>query len=146
LDSITAAENREFFRSRLTGVIIEDPAIPANPLGSILVPRRYTAPCDCTRDLWQSEAAMTITYANGTTVEGIALVCTDGLMRVALRGYADSVEFIAGEDGTWLSESGEPVHIAEGTPRLMTAESLDEFICPPHVLANFKPRADAVLR
>lgn len=77
---------------------------------------------------------MTITYTNGTMVEGLALVCTDGLMRVALRGCRDSVEFVAGPEGTWLSESGEPVQIGDDAPRPLKADSLDEFICPPEVL------------
>jgi hypothetical protein len=79
---------------------------------------------------------MTITYANGTMVEGIALVCTDGLMRVALRGCRDSVEFIAGPEGTWLSESGEPVRIGDRVPRLLKPATLDEFICPPDVMSR----------
>ena len=86
--------------------------------------------------LWQSGSAMTITYANGTRVQGIALVRTDGLMRVALRGCRDSVEFIAGANGTWLSESGEPVRIGEHSARQIKAHTLDEFICPQDVLSR----------
>lgn len=67
-------------------------------------------------------------------VEGIALVCTDGFMRVALRGCRDSVEFVAGPDGTWLSESGEPVRIGDKVPQLVRTNALDEFICPPDVM------------
>ncbi|GEM_PF-2602105 len=77
---------------------------------------------------------MTITYANGTMVEGIALVCTDGFMRVALRGCRDSAEFVAGPDGTWLSESGEPVRIGDAAPRPLKTDALEDFICPPEVL------------
>jgi len=77
---------------------------------------------------------MTITYANGTMVEGIALVRTDGLMRVALRGCRDSVEFVAGPDGIWLSESGEPVGIGDQALQLVRTNTLDEFICPPDVM------------
>ena len=77
---------------------------------------------------------MTITYANGTMVEGIALVCTDGFMRVALRGCRDAVEFVAGTDGTWLSESSEPVQIGQDVPRSVKADALDEFICSQEVL------------
>jgi len=77
---------------------------------------------------------MTITYANGTTVEGIALVCTDGLMRVALRGCRDSVEFVAGPDGTWLSEAGEPVEIGDDAPQQLRSSALDDFICPQDVM------------
>jgi len=57
-------------------------------------------------------------------------------MRVALRGCRDSVEFIAGPDGTWLSESGEPVHIGDRVPRLVKPAGLDEFICPADVLSR----------
>lgn len=67
-------------------------------------------------------------------VEGIALVCTDGLMRVALRGCRDSVEFVAGPEGTWLSESGEPVQIGDQVPQLVKMNGLDDFICPQDVL------------
>ena len=67
-------------------------------------------------------------------VEGIALVCTDGLMRVALRGSRDSAEFVAGPEGTWLSESGEPVQIGDQAPQLVKTNTLDEFICPQDVM------------
>ena len=94
-------------------------------------------------DLWQSESAMTITYANGTMVEGIALVCTDDCMRVALRGCRDSVEFVAGPDGSWLSESGEAVQIGDEAPRPLKADALDDFICPQEVLDRVLGRAGA---
>ncbi len=77
---------------------------------------------------------MTITYSNGTMVEGLILVCTDGLMRVALRGGRDAVEFIAGPDGIWLSESGEPVQIGHQPLRRIQPDGLDEFICPEDVM------------
>ena len=80
---------------------------------------------------------MTITYANGTMVEGIALVRTGGLMRVALRGCRDSVEFIAGPNGTWLSESGEPVQIGQRAPRQVKTHTLDDFICSRHLLSRW---------
>lgn len=96
-------------------------------------------------DLWQSEFAMTITYANGTMVEGIALVCTDGFMRVALRGCRDSVEFVAGAEGTWLDESGEPVLIGHDTPRPVKADALEDFICSQEVLDRVLGRAGAEL-
>jgi len=57
-------------------------------------------------------------------------------MRVAVRGCRDSVEFIAGSDGTWLSESGEPVRIGNREPQLTRSASLDEFICPQDELAR----------
>jgi hypothetical protein len=80
--------------------------------------------------MWQSEAAMTITYANGMQVEGIVLARTEEWMRVAVRGYRDSVEFVARPQGTWQSETGEAVHIGAHPRVQATAETLDEFICP----------------
>ena len=77
---------------------------------------------------------MTITYANGTMVEAITLVCTDGFMRVAVRGGRDAVEFVAASDGKWLSESGEVVRIGDAAPQPARIESLDEFICPRDVM------------
>ena len=79
---------------------------------------------------------MTITFANGTMVEGITLVRTDGLMRVALRGSHDAVEFVSSSNGTWLSESGEPVLIGEHPSRKSKAHSLDELLCPHDVMAQ----------
>lgn len=72
---------------------------------------------------------MTFTYSSGTTVEGIVLARTDGWMRVAVRGCRDSVEFVAGPDGAWLSESGETVRLGN-RPVSAMAGALDEFICP----------------
>ena len=69
-------------------------------------------------------------------VEGIALVCTDGLMRVALRGCRDSVEFVEGADGIWLSESGEPVRIGDRAPQPVKTDAWEEFICPQDVMAS----------
>ncbi len=77
---------------------------------------------------------MTITYSNGTTIEGLILVRTDGLMRVALRGGRDAAEFIAGPEGIWLSESGEPVCIGDQVPRRIHLDGLDDFICPEDVM------------
>jgi len=77
---------------------------------------------------------MTITYANGAMVEAIVLMRTDELMRVALRGYRDAVEFVAGPDGTWLSESGEPVRIGDRLPQLVQMAAIDDFICPQDVM------------
>jgi hypothetical protein len=118
----------------LTGDII--PTFPpgCSGPGRILGTSTVHRSLGCHADLCQSESAMTITYANGTMVEGIALVCTDGLMRVALRGCRDSVEFIARQDGTWIDESGEPVHIGHEAPRAIKTDSLEDFICPQEVL------------
>ena len=79
---------------------------------------------------------MTITFANGTMVEGITLVRTDGLMRVALRGSHDAVEFVSGSNGTWISESGEPVLIGDRASRKSKSHSLDELLCPHDVMAQ----------
>lgn len=86
---------------------------------------------------------MTITYANGTMVEGIALVCTDGLMRVALRGCRDAVELVARQDGTWIDESGEPVQIGSEAPRAVRTDALEEFICSQEVLDRVLGRESA---
>lgn len=72
---------------------------------------------------------MTFTYSNGTKVEGIILARSETWMRVAVRGCRDSVEFVAGPDGTWVSESGETVQIGS-RPVAAVAADLDEFICP----------------
>ena len=79
---------------------------------------------------------MTIRYANGKIVEGLALVCTRESMRLALRGCRDAVEFTAAPDGTWLSESGEPVEISPHLPHALNSDCLEEFICPPDVMAR----------
>jgi hypothetical protein len=67
-------------------------------------------------------------------VEGIVLVCTDGLMRVALRGNRDAVEFVASSNGNWISESGEPVLIGHPASKFSQTGSTDEFICPQDVM------------
>jgi hypothetical protein len=79
---------------------------------------------------------MTITFANGTSVEGVTLVRTDGLMRVALRGSHDAVEFVSGSDGSWLAESGEPVLIGERPSHKSRTHSLDELLCPHDVMTQ----------
>ena len=71
---------------------------------------------------------MTIAYPNGTTIEGIVLARTENWMRVAVRGCRDSVEYTAGPEGSWISETGETVRI--GNRSITSAEALDEFICP----------------
>ena len=79
---------------------------------------------------------MTITYANGMQVEGIVLARTEEWMRVAVRGYRDSVKFVAGPQDTWQSETGEVVHIGAHTREQATAETLDEFICPQELVQH----------
>lgn len=64
------------------------------------------------------------------------LAHTDGLMRVAVRGCRDAVEFIEGPDGLWLSDSGEPVLLGSPLVQRPIPESLDEFICPPDTLTR----------
>ena len=80
--------------------------------------------------MWQSEAAMTITYANGMQVEGIVLARTEDSMRVAVRGWRDSVEFVPGPGDTWETETGEVVRIGAHPRVSPSVEGLDEFICP----------------
>lgn len=79
---------------------------------------------------------MTITYANGTIVEGIVLVRSEEGIRIALRGCRDSVEFVARPDGTWLSESGEIVRIGSQSPDAASGESLEDFLCPQDLVAR----------
>jgi hypothetical protein len=134
MEAAPQTENTGLFIALLTDGMMPRPANPCYrdrpDFGTATVQRSLGRP----GGLWQSEAAMTITYANGTMVEGIALVCTDGLMRVALRGCRDSVEFVAGAEGTWLSESGEPVQIGDHAPQLVKKSALDDFICPQDVM------------
>ncbi|MBZ5578480.1 MAG: hypothetical protein LAP40_18100 [Acidobacteriia bacterium] len=73
---------------------------------------------------------MTITYANGTKVEAIVLSRSEEGMRIALRGCRDSVEFVAGPGGTWVSESGEIVRMGNNPLYRTAADALDEFLCP----------------
>lgn len=101
----------------------------------ILVPQRYNAAWDPPPVLWQS-AAMTITYANGTKVEGIVLARSEEGMRIALRGCRDSVEFVARPDGTWLSETGEIVRIGSQSADASPGESLEDFLCPQDLVAR----------
>jgi len=79
---------------------------------------------------------MTITYPNGMKIEGIVLARTDEWIRVALRGCRDSVEFVAGPEGGWLSEAGEVVRFGEPAPQPRVVDSLDEFLCPQEVVSS----------
>jgi hypothetical protein len=72
---------------------------------------------------------MTITYANGTTLEGIVLMRAEGFIRVALRGCRDSVEFVPGPNGTWISEYGEPVQMGDEPVHTGATQAIEEFIC-----------------
>ena len=78
---------------------------------------------------------MIIQYANGKTMEGVALSKQDNTMRVALRGHNDAVELFQ-VNGCWVTEDWEPVRIQTGlnahnSPWLSEAE----FVCP-HDLAS----------
>lgn len=86
---------------------------------------------------------MTFTYSSGTTVEGIVLARTDTWMRVAVRGCRDSVEFVAGPDGTWVSESGETVRIGS-RPVSAVGGGLDEFICSQDLAERLVSAPDVV--
>lgn len=86
---------------------------------------------------------MTFTYPNGTKIEGIILARTDAWMRVAVRGCRDSVEFVAGPDGTWVSESGETVRIGS-RPGSTAGGALDEFICPQDLAERLVSGPDVV--
>jgi hypothetical protein len=79
---------------------------------------------------------MMITFANGTKVQAVVLARTDQSMRLALRGYRDCVEFTAGPDRTWISESGEIARIGGDHSRTAATETLDEFLCPQDLVAQ----------
>jgi len=53
---------------------------------------------------------MTITYANGTTLEAILVTRHEHTIRVAVKGGDDLLEF-QDSNGTWVSEDCEPVQI-----------------------------------
>ena len=79
---------------------------------------------------------MTITYANGTTHEGIVLMRAEGFIRVAVRGCRDSVEFAPGPNETWISELGEPVQIADQPAHNTATETIEDFICPQDTISR----------
>ena len=54
---------------------------------------------------------MIIRDDNGASMEGITLWQAGGMMRVAVRGRDDAVEFVRALNGTWVSEDCEPVRI-----------------------------------
>ena len=88
---------------------------------------------------------MTITYPNGMKIEGIVLARTEEWIRVALRGCRDSVEFLAGPDGSWYAESGEPVRFGEPAPQTTTSECLDEFLCPQELISRLVAGPDVIV-
>jgi hypothetical protein len=73
---------------------------------------------------------MVIQFANGRTMEGVALARNGNTMRVALRGHNDALELFE-VNGCWLTEDWEPVLIrtveASDSPSF---PSESEFVCP----------------
>jgi hypothetical protein len=73
---------------------------------------------------------MIIQYANGKTMEGVALSKKDNTMRVALRGHNDAVELFQ-VNGCWVTEDWEPVRIETGlNAHNFPMQSEAEFVCP----------------
>ena len=70
---------------------------------------------------------MTIRYADGKAIEGVTLVRTANMMRVAVKGCDDAAEFI-NVHGTWISEDCEPVTLEYG-PRRTAPATLSEADC-----------------
>jgi hypothetical protein len=80
---------------------------------------------------------MIIRYANGRTIQGVALARTDTSMRVALQGGHDVVQF-SNINGRWVSEDCEPVNIGSAAAQASAAEpvSEEEFICTPDLASH----------
>ena len=74
---------------------------------------------------------MTITYANGKTIDAVLLVKHDGYVRVAVKGCEDVVEFTV-ENAMWLTEDLEPVLVEFAWDRhvINGAVSEADCICP----------------
>jgi len=74
---------------------------------------------------------MIIQYANGKTMEGVALSREDNAMRVALRGHHDAIELFQ-VNGCWITEDWEPVRIQPewDSHRPLACLSEAEFVCP----------------
>jgi len=79
---------------------------------------------------------MKIRYADGRAIEGVTLVRTANMMRVAVKGSEDAAEFI-NVHGTWISEDCEPVTMEYG-PRRNAPTTLAEAdcICPRELAAR----------
>ena len=75
---------------------------------------------------------MIIRYANGRTIQGVALARTDTTIRVALQGCHDVVQF-TNMQGRWVSEDCEPVTIGSAAAQTSAAEPVSEndFVCAP---------------
>jgi len=80
---------------------------------------------------------MTITYANGQTIEGILLSHNEKTMRVVLKGSDDVTEF-ASVKGTWISENLEPVRVCyewqRQTPKALI--SVTDCVCSKELAAR----------
>ena len=71
---------------------------------------------------------MIIKYANGKTIDGIILSCTDKIMRVALKGRDDVAEF-ASVSGVWVSEDCQPVQVQYEWQRQSRKQVVSEADC-----------------
>lgn len=73
---------------------------------------------------------MTITYADGSTVDALLLSSAEKTMRVAIAGE-DDVRVFSSVDGVWFAENGEPVELKfawqKDAPAPVPEES--HFIC-----------------
>jgi len=80
---------------------------------------------------------MTITYANGTTLEAILVTRHEHTIRVAVRGGDDLLEF-KDIKGIWVSEDCEPVRIEFEWQRCGRRAEVAEadFICSQELAAR----------
>jgi len=79
---------------------------------------------------------MTITYANGQTMQAALVIRTDNRIRVAFPGCEDLTEFTQ-IDGTWVSEDCEAVQIQFGWPARPAREYQEEdFVCSQELAAR----------
>jgi len=73
---------------------------------------------------------MSITYADGSTVDALLLSSAEKTMRVAIAGE-DDVRVFSSVDGVWFAENGEPVELKfawqKDAPAPVPEES--HFIC-----------------
>lgn len=74
---------------------------------------------------------MTITYANGKTIDGIVLKQHGGCIRIAVQDCEDVVAFTA-EHGMWFSKNWEPVQLGLVWERHASNDVVSEAdcICP----------------
>jgi hypothetical protein len=73
---------------------------------------------------------MTVTYANGATVEALLLSSDGGVVRVAIAGEED-VRVFTRVDDLWLTENGLPVQLTFAWQKSIPAPMPEEshFIC-----------------